>query len=108
MNLIQGTKDFLSGLKKITRKQWFIFGMASCFLLFGVDHLAMATDELAGTTANATDTVEGSMMTYIYIIELFVALATYIKTRSMWVWIGIVVIMIATGVFEHIISASPA
>jgi hypothetical protein len=106
MKLIQGTKDFFSGLKKITGKQWIIFGLATFFLLFGVDHLAMATDELQGTTTNATDTIEGTGMTYIYIAEFVVALFTYIKTRSMWVWVGIIVIMIATGVFEHIITQS--
>jgi len=63
---------------------------------------AIGTDILLGAEADMLATVKGTARIIFYIIELFVATATYIKTRSPMVFAGTVVLALFFEAFLKI------
>jgi hypothetical protein len=62
----------------------------------GISGLALANgdDILKGTDASLIATLNGSGKKYIYLIEGFLSLAMYIKTKNLMVLFGIVIVAV--------------
>lgn len=68
----------------------FIVLMALALMLVAGN--CFAIDLLAGTTATAKETLNGSIKKYMYITEGILAVAAYIKTKNLLVLPGIAVV----------------
>lgn len=73
-----------------------IFGMIIVGILLGICTHAFAdgTDVLAGTTGDATATIQNTGKKWLYLIEGITALGAYIKTKNIFVLGGVAVIAI--------------
>ena len=60
---------------------------------------AAGTDLLAGTEQDLIETIKGTGKKYIYMAEGVIALVTYIATKNIFLFFGIVVISIFFNVF---------
>jgi hypothetical protein len=79
-----------------------------CFL--GVSGLALASsgeDILKGTDASLIATLNGSGKKYIYLIEGFLSLAMYIKTKNLMVLFGIVIVAVFFNIILKVAGANP-
>jgi hypothetical protein len=72
----------------------FVVFVAICFLVISGGLAFAGEDILRGTDANLIATLNGSGKKYIYLVEGFLSLAMYIKTKNMLVLFGIVVVAV--------------
>jgi hypothetical protein len=66
-------------------------------LLVGIstDVLAAGKDILAGTDTDLLATLNGSGKKYVYLIEMIMAIAGYMKTKNVFILGGILVVSVA-------------
>lgn len=81
---------------------------AISFLIFVLSiqqSFAEGQDLLQGTTATALSTFNGSIKTFIYLLEIIMAVGVYIKTRNFMALGGIVVVAFFINVIAmHFLS----
>lgn len=77
-----------------------------CFL--GLSGLAFADgkDILEGTDASLIATLNGSGKKYIYLIEGFLSLAMYIKTKNLLLLFGIVIVAVFFNIILKVAGAT--
>jgi hypothetical protein len=78
------------------------FGLQCALLviLFAFADLALADDLLKDSQVNLKDTVMGTGKLFIYLIEAVIAIALYMKTRNLMVFLGVIII----AVFVEIVT----
>ncbi len=84
----------------ITKKALSRLAALSPLLLLGVGQMASATDLLAGgkDDVKATFGADSFVIMCIYIAEIVIGVATYIKTKNLLILLGLVVVIVFTTV----------
>lgn len=71
-------------------------------MLMSMHAFADGTDLLQGTDANLISTIKGTGKTYLYLAEIVVACAGYVKTRNPMIFLGILVLAVGFNVLLKI------
>lgn len=83
----------------------FLFFMICCLGLSGLA-LADGKDILEGTDASLIATLNGSGKKYIYLVEGFLSLAMYIKTKNLLLLFGIVIVAVFFNIVLKVAGAT--
>jgi hypothetical protein len=76
-----------------------------CFLLLANHALADGKDILQNTDADLIQTLNGSGRKYLYLVEGFISLATYIKTKNLVVLFGIIIVAVFFNIIMKMYGA---
>ena len=108
--VIQQAKHYVAKGLSERQMRWFmrcLFFITLCLLFkHGWAADPAGTDLAAGGAADLTATTKGTGTKFIYLAELIMATATYIKTKNLLVFVGIfVVAAFVTFVLTHFVAA---
>jgi hypothetical protein len=73
---------------------WFKLMVLACLIMLATYAFADGSDLLQGTDTSFWTTLNGTGKKYIYGTEFILAVATYIKSKNLLVFVGVIVIAV--------------